>query len=117
VLLQECPGTHGAAVPLAHADAAAAAQRLAQPATGGRGRERRSRVWKVAERGPEPHWVAHRAQRGRRVAPQSVPLGQAFDQSGVILEARAVDDGARRLLDGGVDERGQAVAFDDAGGA
>ena len=56
-------------------------------------------------------------QRLRRAAQQHVPLAQPLDERGVVLEARAVDDSARRLRHGGVDERGQAAACHDAIGA
>ena len=58
----------------------------------------------------KPLRVAHRAQRLRRVAEQRVALRQPRDERRVVLEARPVDDAARRHLHRGVDQRGQAPA-------
>ena len=108
------PGGQRAAAPRAHARAAAPAQRLAQPAAraiiGRRGEGARIQQARVAQRRREPLRVAHRAQRLRPVAEQRVALGQPRDERRVVLEARPVDDAARRRLHRGVDQRGQAPA-------
>ena len=77
-LLQEGPGLRRAAAPLLHADPAAAAQRLAQPAAGGRRHVRRS-----AGTGGRPARRRAGRDRGRRAAsPASCPAACAAPPAG-----------------------------------
>jgi hypothetical protein len=103
-----------AAAPVAHARAPAPAQRLAQPAAGAPVRRggKRARIQQpcVGQHRAQPLRLAHRAQRLRRVAQQRVPPAQPRDQRGMVLEACAVDDTARRLRRRCGDERAEAAA-------